>query len=127
MRNHNTLTRDGVIKLVASLVGPAHKVNLTDHDLLIVVEVYQVCDRCKHPKRQAWASGGRSCGLTESVQNICGVSVLDRSFERLKRYSLAEIFDPSERTAAPTSTHTHMADSSAGTQGGGDASHAGPG
>lgn len=28
------------------------------------------------------------------VQNICGVSVLDNSFERLKRLNLAEIFDP---------------------------------
>ena len=51
------------------------------------------------------------CRLTNAaLQNVCGVSVVDRSFERLKRYNLAEIFDPTQ-TVAPT--HTHMADSSA--------------
>nr|POE64853.1 uncharacterized protein c25h2.10c [Quercus suber] len=67
LRNHNVLTRDSVIKQVASLVGPGHAVDLKNYDLLIVVEVYQ---------------------------NICGMSVLDNSFERLKRLNLAEIFDP---------------------------------
>lgn len=28
------------------------------------------------------------------MKNICGVSVLDHKFEQLKRYNIAEIFDP---------------------------------
>lgn len=42
LRNHNILTRDSIIKQVASLVGPGHIVDLKNYDLLIVVEVYQV-------------------------------------------------------------------------------------
>lgn len=42
LRNHNILTRDSIIKQVASLVGPGHEVNLKGYELLIVVEVYQV-------------------------------------------------------------------------------------
>ncbi|WPG97963.1 Hypothetical protein R9X50_00074600 [Acrodontium crateriforme] len=73
LRNHNILTRDSIIKQVASLVGPGHKVDLKEYDLLIVVEVYQ---------------------------NICGVSVVDNNFERLKRYNVAEIFDPTPKESA---------------------------
>ncbi|KXL42976.1 hypothetical protein M433DRAFT_21333 [Acidomyces richmondensis BFW] len=70
IRNHNILTRDGVIKQVASIVGPGHFVDLNHYDFLIVVEVYQ---------------------------NICGVSVLDASFDRLKRFNLAEIYAPTPK------------------------------
>lgn len=42
LRNHNTLTRDKIIKGIASLVGPPHKVDLKNYELLIMVEVYQV-------------------------------------------------------------------------------------
>lgn len=42
LRNHNVLTRDGIIKLVASVVGPGHEVDLKNYDLLILVEVYKV-------------------------------------------------------------------------------------
>lgn len=42
LRNHNILSRDSVIKQVASLVGPGHQVDLKNYELLVVVEVYQV-------------------------------------------------------------------------------------
>lgn len=42
IRNHNILTRDSIIKQVASLVGEGHKVDLKNYELLIIVEVYQV-------------------------------------------------------------------------------------
>lgn len=42
LRNHNILSRDAVIKQVASIVGPGHVVDLQHYELLIVVEVYQV-------------------------------------------------------------------------------------
>ncbi|KAF2166214.1 hypothetical protein M409DRAFT_66703 [Zasmidium cellare ATCC 36951] len=73
LRNHNTLTRDSVIKQVASIVGPGHQVDLKNYELLVVVEVYQ---------------------------HICGVSVVNDSFERLKRYNISEIFDPTPKDEA---------------------------
>ncbi|KAI9728403.1 MAG: hypothetical protein M1828_003803 [Chrysothrix sp. TS-e1954] len=73
VRNHNTiLKRDLVIKMVADTVGPKHKVDLTNFDTLILVEVHQ---------------------------NICGVSVVDRRYEELKRFNLAEIYEPSAADA----------------------------
>ncbi|KAM3421954.1 Uncharacterized protein BST61_g2331 [Cercospora zeina] len=70
IRNHNILTRDSVIKQVASLVGEGHKVDLKDYELLIIVEVYQ---------------------------HICGVSVVDNDFERLKRFNISELFEPAPK------------------------------
>jgi tRNA acetyltransferase TAN1 len=43
IRNNKELTRDEVIRSVASIVGPGHKVDLHDYDLLILVEIYKVC------------------------------------------------------------------------------------
>ena len=38
------------------------------------------------------------CGnVTNVSQNICGVSVVDSDFEKLKRFNLAEIFEPTPR------------------------------
>ena len=42
IRNHNVLKRDDVIRQVASVVGPGHKVDLKNPDLLIMVEIYTV-------------------------------------------------------------------------------------
>ncbi|KAK1077553.1 hypothetical protein LTR33_007991 [Friedmanniomyces endolithicus] len=70
IRNHNMLNRDSVIKQIARIVGPDHAVDLKNYELLIIVEIYQ---------------------------NICGISVVDDSFERLKRYNLAEIFEPTPK------------------------------
>ncbi|RMY71177.1 hypothetical protein D0863_05315 [Hortaea werneckii] len=72
LRNHSILTRDSIIKQVASIVGPGHVVDLKNYDLLIVVEVYQ---------------------------NICGVSVVNNDFEKLKRFNIAEIVDPTPAEA----------------------------
>nr|OQO20676.1 hypothetical protein B0A51_11224 [Rachicladosporium sp. CCFEE 5018] len=70
IRNHSILKREDIINQVASLVGPPHTVDLKNYDHLILVEVYQ---------------------------NICGVSVIDRRFEELKRYNLSEIFEPTAK------------------------------
>lgn len=59
LRNHNAMNREGIIKLVASLVGPGHEVNLKGYDLLIIVEVYQV-SLCKLPKRLTTCKALRS-------------------------------------------------------------------
>ena len=43
IRNSSQLSRDSVIKQVASAVGPRHSVDLKAYDLLIIVEIYRVC------------------------------------------------------------------------------------
>ncbi|KAI9834214.1 MAG: hypothetical protein M1819_003052 [Sarea resinae] len=68
LRNHSTLTRDRIIKQVASTVGPGHKVDLKDYEFLILVEVYK---------------------------SVLGMSVVGPDYEKLKRYNLAEIYEPS--------------------------------
>jgi tRNA acetyltransferase TAN1 len=40
------LKRDVVINLVASLIGPNHKVDLTNPEKVIIVEIYQVFYFC---------------------------------------------------------------------------------
>jgi len=46
IRAHKVLTRDILIKQVASKVGPKHKVDLKNYELLILVEVFKVsCER----------------------------------------------------------------------------------
>lgn len=35
------LNRDQVIKLVADIVGPKHKVDIKNHDVLILVDIYK--------------------------------------------------------------------------------------
>ena len=94
MRNHNTMKRDAIIKLIAGLVGQPHKVDLKNYDLLITVEIYQVRD---YPG-DFMVEGG--CADIIVMQNICGVSVVDHRFEELKRYNISEIFDPTPKEEA---------------------------
>lgn len=42
IRNNNTMKRDDVIKQVADAVGTRHSVDLTNYDLLIIVDIYRV-------------------------------------------------------------------------------------
>ncbi|KAI0157058.1 hypothetical protein GGR52DRAFT_577060 [Hypoxylon sp. FL1284] len=64
-RAHNTLKRDDVIKKVASLIAPRHKVNLTSPDKVVLIDIFQT---------------------------HCGMSVVDGEWESLKRYNLHEIY-----------------------------------
>ncbi|KAH7029388.1 thump domain-containing protein [Microdochium trichocladiopsis] len=63
-RAHNQMKRDDVIKKVASLIPPRHKVNLTTPDKVILVDIYQT---------------------------FCGVSVVGGDWEALKRYNIHEL------------------------------------
>ncbi|RDW67932.1 hypothetical protein BP6252_09328 [Coleophoma cylindrospora] len=65
IRNHTSLKRDSVIKQIAELVGPRHKVNLTKPDKVILVEIYQT---------------------------VCGMSVVGSDWEALKRFNIAELY-----------------------------------
>jgi tRNA acetyltransferase TAN1 len=42
IRSYNTLKSDAVIKMIASLVKPQHKVNLSNPDKVVLVEIFQV-------------------------------------------------------------------------------------
>ncbi|KAL8716805.1 MAG: hypothetical protein Q9225_005897 [Loekoesia sp. 1 TL-2023] len=70
IRNHHTMKRDDIIKRVADLVGNPHTVDLTHYDQLILVDVYR---------------------------NILGISVVGSDFDKLKRYNVAEIYEPTPR------------------------------
>ncbi|KAL9601006.1 MAG: hypothetical protein Q9219_002828 [cf. Caloplaca sp. 3 TL-2023] len=67
IRNHQVMKRDDIIKRVADLVGKPHTVDLKNYDRLILIEVYR---------------------------NFMGMSVIRGDYERLKRYNLAEIYEP---------------------------------
>ena len=67
VRNNNVMKRDGVIKHIATAVGELEEgwtVDLKNPDALILVEIYR---------------------------NMLGMSVVDRGYEKLKRFNLAEI------------------------------------
>ncbi|OTA95978.1 hypothetical protein M434DRAFT_160456 [Hypoxylon sp. CO27-5] len=83
-RAHNTLKRDDVIKKVASLIAPRHKVNLSSPDKVVLIDIYQT---------------------------FCGMSVVDGDWETLKRYNLHEIYleaakAASEATEKPAEENT---------------------
>ncbi|KAM0551960.1 hypothetical protein ACHAPJ_008068 [Fusarium lateritium] len=66
IRNHTTFKSSEVIKKIADLVSPKHKVNLTSPDKVVLVEIFQT---------------------------FCGVSVVDgKESEELKRYNLNELY-----------------------------------
>ncbi|KAI9823309.1 MAG: Pyruvate decarboxylase 1 [Thelocarpon impressellum] len=96
LRSHTAqLSRDVMIKRIAEVVGPGHAVDLKKPDLLILAEVYK---------------------------NICSVCVVPGDFEELKRYNLAEIYEPTPR---PVEENTAASKGSGGGggagSGGGDA------
>ncbi|KAI1082633.1 hypothetical protein F5B20DRAFT_578303 [Whalleya microplaca] len=64
-RAHNILKRDDVIKNVASLIAPSHKVNLTAPGKVILIDIFRT---------------------------FCGMSVVDGDWDALKRYNLHELY-----------------------------------
>ncbi|KAI4220426.1 MAG: hypothetical protein L6R36_007631 [Xanthoria steineri] len=73
IRNNDTMKRDEVIKRVADLVGEPHTVDLKNYDRLILVDVYRM---------------------------ILGMSVVGGDYEKLKRFNMAEIYEPSSTADA---------------------------
>ncbi|THY67287.1 hypothetical protein D6C87_10305 [Aureobasidium pullulans] len=70
IRNHNVMKRMDIIQNIAHTVGPGHQVDLKKPDLLIMIEVYT---------------------------SICGISVIPNDYDALKKYNLAEIFEPTPK------------------------------
>lgn len=64
-RNHTKLTREHIIRIIASFVGSPHKVDLKNYDVLIMVEVFK---------------------------GICGISIV-RDFDKLKKLNIASIME----------------------------------
>ncbi|KAI4280696.1 MAG: hypothetical protein L6R38_004243 [Xanthoria sp. 2 TBL-2021] len=73
IRNNHAMMRDEVIKRVADLVGEPHTVDLKNYDQLILVDVYRM---------------------------ILGMSIVGRDYEKLKRFNIAEIYEPSSTADA---------------------------
>ncbi|KAK6850897.1 hypothetical protein PG990_008200 [Apiospora arundinis] len=71
-RAHNNLKTQDVIKLIASLVGPRHKVDLTNPDKFILVEIFQT---------------------------FCGMSVVEGDWNDLKRYNIRELYESATANA----------------------------
>ncbi|KAH6859986.1 hypothetical protein AA0119_g12058 [Alternaria tenuissima] len=67
IRNNKEFLRDGVINTIAAAVGPGHKVDLKNYDLLVLVEIYK---------------------------NVLGMSVVGPDFEKLKRFNIEELRQP---------------------------------
>ncbi|KAF4985388.1 hypothetical protein FDECE_16586 [Fusarium decemcellulare] len=66
IRNHTTFKSGVVIKKIADLISPNHKVNLTSPDKVVLVEIFQTS---------------------------CGVSVVDgKQWEELRRYNINELY-----------------------------------
>ena len=116
IRNHNTLNRDVVIKQIASSIGDVHKVNLTKPDKVILVEIYQVCyypqlsTFPKAPKSMSWHAVIRYT-FVEPLANswtktVCGMSVVPGDWEELKRYNLAELYQPAPKEPVVPKTET---------------------
>ncbi|KAI0121644.1 hypothetical protein BJ170DRAFT_130511 [Xylariales sp. AK1849] len=77
-RAHNALKRDDVIKQVANLIGPRHKVNLSSPDKVILIEIYQT---------------------------LCGISVVDGDWDALKRYNLNELYVAASKANSAGARH----------------------
>lgn len=82
-RAQSNLKTQDVIKLIASLVGPRHKVDLTNPDKFILVEIFQV-------------SVTRFCvclSMLTFSQTFCGMSVVEGDWNELKRYNIRELYE----------------------------------
>ncbi|KAK8044838.1 thump domain-containing protein [Apiospora rasikravindrae] len=71
-RAQSNLKTQDVIKLIASLVGPRHKVDLTNPDKFILVEIFQT---------------------------FCGMSVVEGDWNDLKRYNIRELYEAASAKA----------------------------
>ncbi|EMR70774.1 putative thump domain containing protein [Eutypa lata UCREL1] len=79
IRAHSTLKRDDVIKKVASLIAPRHKVNLSAPDKVVLIDIFQT---------------------------FCGMSVVGSDWDTMKRFNIYELYEaalkrPSNPSAEP--------------------------
>ncbi|KAL4918547.1 hypothetical protein BDW62DRAFT_210392 [Aspergillus aurantiobrunneus] len=74
VRGNKKFNRDVIIKTVADIVGPEHPVDLKNYDLIILVDI---------------------------VQNVMSMSVAGSDYDKLKRFNLAELYNPDTAAQGP--------------------------
>ncbi|KAL4754005.1 hypothetical protein BDW72DRAFT_190432 [Aspergillus terricola var. indicus] len=74
VRGNKKFDRNTIIKTVADIVGPEHPVDLKNYDLIILVDV---------------------------VQNVMSMSIVGSDYDKLKRFNLAELFNPGPTRQEP--------------------------
>jgi tRNA acetyltransferase TAN1 len=80
MRNHSTLSRPTIIEELAKCVPPEYKVELTDPEVFVLVEVWKV-------------SRGVVClesMLIKRVKSVCGIGIV-RDYYKLQKFNVMEI------------------------------------
>lgn len=72
--------------------------DLKEFDLLILVDVYKVR---RSESGEVHSTGLKITSETELTlaQNVCGMSVVGNDYEKLKRYNLSEIYEPTPKAA----------------------------
>jgi tRNA acetyltransferase TAN1 len=78
------------------MVDDMHKVNLTSPDRVIIVEIYQVRLGLMGVPAMGRCTDIISRLLTHVSQTVCGMSVVGGDWEELKRFNLAELYQPTK-------------------------------
>ncbi|KAI1190398.1 hypothetical protein F5B17DRAFT_387309 [Nemania serpens] len=73
IRAHTTLKRGDVIEKVAKMISKQHKVDLENPDKVIIIEIFQT---------------------------FCGMSVVGKDWEAMKRYNIHELYSAASKLAA---------------------------
>ncbi|KAI1164981.1 hypothetical protein F5B18DRAFT_221244 [Nemania serpens] len=73
IRAHTTLKRSEVIEKVANMISKQHKVDLENPDKVIIIEIFQT---------------------------FCGMSVVGKDWEAMKRYNIHELYAAASKSAA---------------------------
>ncbi|KAK0611161.1 hypothetical protein B0T14DRAFT_571081 [Immersiella caudata] len=95
IRNHSNLKRNHVIVQTAGLVDQKlHKVNLTSPDYVIVIDIYQA-----GPHLISLRSEQITRAELTIRQTACGMCVVGRDWEELKKYNLSELYGVSTEEA----------------------------
>ncbi|KAF9891134.1 hypothetical protein FE257_005070 [Aspergillus nanangensis] len=94
IRGGSKFKRDEVIQTIAQIVGPEHPVDLKNYDLAILVEVAQVSALRFSTTISLYFTVLK---LTVVLQNVIGMSVVGSDYEKLKRYNIAELYNPGEK------------------------------
>ncbi|KAI0098843.1 hypothetical protein GGR51DRAFT_537161 [Nemania sp. FL0031] len=78
IRAHTTLKRSEVIDKVAKMISKQHKVVLDNPDKVIIIEIFQT---------------------------FCGMSVVGKDWEAMKRYNIHELYGAASKSAARSEEH----------------------
>lgn len=104
VRSNKKFNRDVVIKTIADVVGPEHPVDLKNYDLIILVDIVQVrlLELLTQPKKEKRRKKTKKhqARLT-GTQNLISMSVAGSDYDKLKRFNLAELYNPDPAPRGP--------------------------